>query len=200
MSASTQANHKWRKSCRVSASVTHTNDDSKWRCGPLRTETGQKTNNSKCERRGENTVNQKHLLVFSQNFTSFWRHGGQMMDLHPIYESGWQKQHQEVCRLLRMECGATQSPKSNLQNQLWVYRLQPSVPKFNTSAVTQYDNCSRLSKCSGNLQHGSCLLVAPNGFVVAERLVEKVRSRTEEGGLLSRLCFHNAAFKFSRKW
>lgn len=184
----------------LKAYVTHTKNDAKCRCGPLRTETGQKTNNSKWERRGENIVSQKHLVLLSQNFTSFRLHGGQMMDLHPLYESGWQKQHQKVCRLLKMEGGATQSPKSNLRNYLWVYRLQPSVAKFNTSDVTQYDNCSRLSKCSRNLQHGSCLLVAPNGFVVAERLVKKVRSRTEEGGLLSRLCFHNAAFKFRRKW
>lgn len=102
----------------LKASVTHTKNDSKCRCGPSRTETGQKTNNSKCERRGENTVNIKHLFVFGQNFTWFRLHGGKMKDLHPLDESGRQKQHQEVCRLLRTEGGATQSPKRDLRNHL----------------------------------------------------------------------------------
>lgn len=96
----------------LKASVTHAKNDSKWRCGPLRTETGRKTNNSKWEGRGENTVSQKHLFIFSQNFTSFRLHGGKMVDLHPLDESGPQKQHQGVCRLLRLEAGATHSPKA----------------------------------------------------------------------------------------
>lgn len=41
---------------------------------------------------------------------------------------------------------------------------ESSALKFDTSPVTQYDNSSSLSKCSGNLQHGSCLLVATNSL------------------------------------
>lgn len=140
------------------------------------------------------TENQKHVFVFSQNFKLFRLHGGKMMDLHPLDESGRQKQHQEVCRLLRTEGGATRSPKSNLRNHLGVCRLQPSVPKFNTSAVIQYDNCSRLSKCSGNLQHGSCLLVAPNRLCCC-REAGKEGEETNRGGgitvtaLLPQYCF-----------
>lgn len=110
----------------LKASVTHTKNDSKCGCGPLRTETGRKTNNSKCERRGESTVNQKHLFIFSQNFTWFRLHGGKMMDLYPLDESGRLKQHQEVRRPLRMEGGAPQSPKSTVCESIGYSRECPS--------------------------------------------------------------------------
>lgn len=59
---------------------------------------------------------------------------------------------------------------------------ESSALKFDTSPVTQYDNCSSLSKCSGNLQHGSCLLVATNSLCCCREAGKEGEEQNGGGG------------------